>query len=113
MKRDSVTPEEYERRSARLLRDVKMLLAGNVWPVRVKRSCMWGDPAKLAESVGTACVFQNYYDVEPEYEFTYTPPMIDRLESDKGRLIFQVIRRGPIWAHSGPLELHAQVTQPK
>jgi hypothetical protein len=94
MKRNPITPAEYERRAGKLLRDVKMLLAGNVWPVRVKRSCMYGDPAKLAESVGTACVLQNYRHTEPEYEFTHTPPMIDEFRNDDGDLIFRVIRRG-------------------
>lgn len=96
-----MTPADYEKRATKLASQVKAMLAENIWPVRVKRSCMYGDPSDLAKSVGTACVFQNYRDVEPEYEFTYTPPLINELRSNDGRVIFQVIRRGPIWAN-GP-----------
>ena len=94
------TPEEYERRAGKLERTIRDMLDRNIWPVRVKRSCMFGDPAKIAQAVGTACVFWNYRHTEPEYLFTYTPEPINELLADDGSVIFSVLRRGPIGSSS-------------
>lgn len=108
MARRSYTPEEYERAASRLERTIRDMLARNIWPVRVKRSCMTGDPVKVAAAVGTACVFWNYRHTEPEYLFTYTPEPINELRAEDGRVIFSVLRRGPIVSSS---EFHSQGTQ--
>lgn len=87
------TPEEYEQAAARLARTIARMLNEGAWPVRVKRSCMFGDPVKVAEGLGVACVFYGYRHIEPEYHFTYTPEPTDELRDDHGRVIFSVLRR--------------------
>ena len=111
MRRPAITREQYNERAAKLARTIADMLNRNVWPVRVKRSCMYGDPAKVAATLNVACVFWNYRDVEPEYQFTYTPEPINRLEAADGRLIFEVLRRGPIRASSEPLTVGAEIKE--